>query len=325
MTIPSKPFTFANGTAADAIEVNADFDALYSTLAGNIDSSNIASASINESDLNWGTGANQISAIDVPTASGSHVEGALVPIGTIIPFYDFGSAGPGGSPLTFDTDNWEYCDGGLVASASSPLVGSTKPDLSNRYLVGFGTEGGGDVGTAAWATAAVGNTSHQIALNHTNSTDIAHGHADTLAFTGPSHTHTGPSHTHGPGNLRFVVATASDNGTARNLMFNGLSGWFNIQYQYGVLTRASGSNLAATICSSTMANPEDAYTGALGAIGLTASGGTASTGISGTGVCGKSGGVTSLGSTPTASDSQLSATQSIQPRSIRVRFIMRVL
>jgi hypothetical protein len=65
----------------------------------------------------------------------------LVPVGTIVGHYDFNAA------VTF-TDDWLYCDGSVIADAASPINGQTLPDLSNRYLVGFGTEGGGDIDTA---------------------------------------------------------------------------------------------------------------------------------------------------------------------------------
>lgn len=84
----------------------------------------------------------------------------LVPVGSIIAHYDFDAA------VTINTSYWAYCDGSVISNASSALNGQTLPDLSNRYLVGFGTEGGGDIDSAAWATDAVGNASHQVNLSH---------------------------------------------------------------------------------------------------------------------------------------------------------------
>lgn len=181
----------------------------------------------------------------------------ILPVGSIIPFYDFNAA------VTFDTAHWIYCDGAVVSDAASPLNGLTLPDLSNRYLVGFGTEGGGDIDSASWATAAVGAASHQIDLSHTH--------------TGPSHTHTGPSHTHSETvhSHPFTVPAA------------------------GQFTPASGV-VAGQAGNFTTGNNGASNTGASG---------TGDTGASGTG----------------ATSSSLSATQSIQPRSIRVRFIMRKL
>lgn len=87
---------------------------------------------------------------------------AYVPVGTIFAFYDFNGA------LTFNTNRFAYCNGQIK---NVGIIGpQTLPDLSNRYLVGFGTEGGADVGAAAWATAAVGNANHQIDLSHNHQT-----------------------------------------------------------------------------------------------------------------------------------------------------------
>lgn len=44
MATVSKPYTFTSGTTADATEVNADFDTLYTLVNGNIDNANIKSA-----------------------------------------------------------------------------------------------------------------------------------------------------------------------------------------------------------------------------------------------------------------------------------------
>lgn len=95
--------------------------------------------------------------------------GVDVPIGTIIPFYDFNGN------LTFNTEHWAYCNG--QTKTVGGIGSQTLPDLSGRYLVGFGTpNGGADLHSATWATAAVGRTSH-------TSASIAHTH--TMA-----HTHT---------------------------------------------------------------------------------------------------------------------------------------
>jgi hypothetical protein len=54
----------------------------------------------------------------------------LVPTGTILPFYDYNGA------LTFNAALYKYCDGQTQTVGGSLRV---LPDLSNRYLVGFGT------------------------------------------------------------------------------------------------------------------------------------------------------------------------------------------
>lgn len=83
--------------------------------------------------------------------------GQIIPIGSIIPFYDFNGS------LTFDSAYWVYCDGSITTVGGESR---TLPDLSNRYLVGFGTEGGGDIDTATWSSSPVGEASHQVDLSH---------------------------------------------------------------------------------------------------------------------------------------------------------------
>jgi hypothetical protein len=382
MTIPTKPFTFSNGTAADAIEVNADFDSLYSTLAGSIDSTNITSASIKDSDIDWGTGANQVSAVDVPIAdagsfyTGTTVEAALqeagaalVPVGSIIPFYDLGAV------CTFTAANWEYCDGSVVTSATSPIVGQTKPDLSNRYLVGFGTEGGTDIDTAAWATAAVGNANHQIDLAHTH-TGPSHTHTVTATGTSDaegtgatgsggtgatggsgtltsnnesSHTHggsvsgttiNGDSHTHSvsgiyaeigadstPGSICFISSGTSvtmdrrvywdatysyTTGNSDSTLCANIDGTLGSESTHehefsDSFTTSSNSGHSHTIATHTHTGPSHTHTGPSHTHTFTS--GSATSSASGTGATGSAG----------------SATTDIQPRSVRVRFIMRVL
>ena len=64
------------------------------------------------------------------TSSLADIAAQGLPIGSIIPFYDFNG------DLTFDTDFWVYCDG---QTATVGGVSRALPDLSGRYLVGFGT------------------------------------------------------------------------------------------------------------------------------------------------------------------------------------------
>lgn len=300
------------------------------------------------------------------THTGAVGDGPLLPyvppIGSVFAWDDYNGA------LTFNTTYYEYCDGTAVSSASSPLFGLLKRDLSNRYIVGYGTEGGADIGTAAYDIAALGNVSHQVNIAHAHSTDIAHGHADTLAistniahghsdtlgftyekdhghsdtlaFSGPSHTHTGPSHSHGATGIYGDITLTGGN------------------YIYARLSSASGSwnsTNRATVSGWTTDSSVVDY--GIECNGNTSSSGTGATGASGTGSCGKSGGVTAysgpwlncpksgsvtslgvtnvagtktgsvtaLGATSVASNSQLSATQSIQPRSMKLRYIIRVL
>jgi hypothetical protein len=125
-----------------------------------------------------------------------HCLAAMPPIGSIVAHYDYNAA------LTINSDYWRYCDGSSVTITG--IGTQTLPDLSNRYLVGFGTEGGGDIDTAAWATAAVGNASHQVDLSHTHT------------FT----TGAGGAHSHGAGTLQFSVGR-SDTGSFITFAANG--------------------------------------------------------------------------------------------------------
>jgi hypothetical protein len=182
------------------------------------------------------------------TLNGVNVSAAMVPIGSIIPFYDVSAQ------LNFNSSNWAYCDG---SSATIGGVSANLPDLSNRYLVGFGTEGGGNIDTATWATAAVGNATHSI--------DVSHNHA--------------------PGTLQFQVGK---NIAQANPVFRGFT---------------SGGSETDVVTSG------DRDTG----------GSVAATGI----VRNINQTIYTASGTGTTADG-LSATQSIQPRSIRVRFIMRI-
>ncbi len=218
---------------------------------------------------------------------------SLVPVGSIIPHYDFGSAGPGGSAITFDTNHWKYCNGSNTnVTTNVTTVAVTLPDLSGRYLVGFGTDGDGTIDSAAWATTAVGNAAHQV----------------DLSAVGASHTHTGPSHTH---------SVPSHNHT----MFYEFSG-VGATNRWGILLTQRITD-ASSLGTSTL---REAHAAGGGLVDLDATYGSAATSVKryDTGTKGSvstgAEGTEATGPAGTAG----SATQSIQPRSIRVRFIMRV-
>jgi len=99
----------------------------------------------------------------------------LSPIGSIISHYDFNGA------IALPS-NYAYCDGSVVTDTDSPLLGMTLPDLSNRYMVGYGSEAGTDIGTATFDAAAVGTPFHEANLQHDH--------------TVPPHTHVVNSHSH---------------------------------------------------------------------------------------------------------------------------------
>lgn len=200
---------------------------------------------------------------DAPT-----ITAGLPPVGSIIGHFDFNAA------VTIDTDYWVYCNGATISDVTSPLDGLTVPDLSGRYLVGFGTEAGANIHSAAWAATAVGNASHQVNL---------------------AHVHTGPSHTHGVGSLVFQIGRrealtrdiflyTNTSGGEEEMMIHDSA--FGVGSAGGYRTGTPSDSLVRSF-----------YTGA--GSGATATGGTGNTG------------------------STLSATQSIQPSSVRVRWIMR--
>ena len=255
-----------------------------------------------------------------PTAPG------FVPIGSIIPFYDFNAT------LTFNTTSWEYCNGSAVASASSPIFGQTLPDLSNRYLVGFGTEGGGDIGTAVWATAAVGAASHTLNLQHSHTVN-AHTH-DLANHThmGGSHTHSigshvhnVPDHYHGKGTLNITASGSHIHDTTIDEPAGGIATSACLTANTTIPTTRDTAAATHTHASGDFA----------GLVGATASGNDGDAGFNTDGSSGTTGadGVVATtvpstntsGSTSPGTDNQLSAAQSVQPRSIRVRYIMRVL
>lgn len=222
--------------------------------------------------------------------------GFLMPIGSIVPFYDYNGA------LTFDPAYWSYCDGSVVTINGTPR---TTPDLSGRYLVGFGADGGGDIDTAVWATAAVGLAGNIINLQHNHTVN--------------SHSHTGPSHTHGLGSHTHTLTAELDHShTGLTDVISNNSGFSGSQIAVmdddGVIKTThhfaidSGvNNFEGQHRHGIIDDGGHNHGGATGA----ASGNTAADGT----------GATSS-ETP-GTDNQLSTTQSIQPRSIRVRYLIR--
>jgi hypothetical protein len=314
-----------NGTTADANEVMQDFNEIYT----NIDNSNIAAnagiaysklATLASGRIIVGSaggvatsvvmsGDATISNTGVVTVTSAPTPAGAVPIGTIIPFYDYNGT------LTFDAARFTYCNGGTATFTGIGL--QTLPDLSGRYLVGFGTDGGGNNGSAAWATAAVGNAGNTINIAHTH-TVAGHTH------TGPSHTHdmgnhthTVGNHTHGPGTLQFSVLFYDAGGGGGLGRLRGFtSGGASSTITEGV-TAGTGASFAF---NSEFATPNTTYYTASGTGVTDTSSGTSgapstnTTSADGTGA---------TGSASPATDSQLSSTQSIQPISIRVRWLIR--
>jgi hypothetical protein len=222
----------------------------------------------------------QIGAVDVAKA--------LPPIGTIIAHYDFNGA------LVPDASYWKPCDG------QNQLIGGvsrTTPDLSGRYIVGFGTDGGGDNDTAAWDTAAVGNAGHTVNLEHGH---LVSSHTHSISSDG-SHSHNVNSHTHDQGDMVARVAL-NDSGTNRvDTDETATPSWTSNNTVAINGTVASGHSIS--VGSKVFGN----------------TGGT-SPGTN-TGGVHSHGGATGAASPTTTQN--LSTAQSIQPRSIRVRYYIR--
>jgi len=239
----------------------------------------------------------------------SSITNGLVPIGGIIPWDDFNGA------VTIPS-SFVHCDGSTISDSESPINGQATRDLSNRYLVGFGTEGGGDIDTAVYSASPVGNASHQVSLNHSH-TVISHTHdLGNHTHTGAAHVHSGPSHTHGPGTLQFGVAFYEESSV--NFRTNG--------FDTAVELDTAGVGSIGLVVPTTGLGDIEIYTGDnegdTPASGVTDSGGTGNTGSTTPG-SGSTPSTNTSGATAPGTDTQLSATQSIQPRSHRVRFIMR--
>lgn len=224
-------------------------------------------------------------------------------VGSIIPFYDFNGA------LTFDGTKWAYCDGSNVAVAGIGGM-STLPDLSGRVLVGFGTVGGGDIDTATWATAAIGNANHVINLAHSH---IVDNHSHTVN----SHTHSISSHTH-------TVNASGDHSHGGRTIGNSVTA-NEISNNYRVLDDNAGwvnANPVGNNYHLVVGGPDNDYEG-MHDHNIQASGThTHTTGSSGGGNTGAATPGTSASAPGT--NSALSSSQSILPSSIRVRYLMRI-
>jgi len=213
---------------------------------------------------------------------------ALVPIGTVVPHYDFNG------DLVPDSTYWKPCDGGTYTIGGSSRV---TPDLSGRYIVGFGTDGGGDNHSAAWATTPVGNAGHTVDLSHTHT--LAHTHPVDPPSTSTS---SNGAHTHDEGSLYAQIGLPSTPTTRLDFFeVTGLSAW-NSTRRCAVTNDDSGAGGAFTV--------------GIKVDGTTASNGAHTHTVD---IASFTSGAASTSDTGTA----LSSTQSIQPRSIRFRFYMR--
>lgn len=205
-----------------------------------------------------------------PSPSGS----VSVPIGSVIAWNDFNGL------LTLDA-NFRYCDGTVINAPGSPIDGQTTDDLSGAYIVGYGTLGSGDIGTAPYDSIPTGNPNHQIAINHTHT--ISGTAIDGLLSTANGLTSTirtgqVSNSSSGFGSVVDPKIIVDNSGTAVNtLRFQTASGTNNGegQHRHDMPSLSHSHNI--------------------------------------------------IGSGSANSGSSLSSTQSIQPRSQRYRYIIRVL
>ena len=226
--------------------------------------------------------------------------GGIVPIGTILPFYDYNNT------LTFDNTKYAYCDGSIVNFTG--IGPQTTPDLSGRYLIGFGTVGGGNIDTDPWATPAVGNAGWTINIQHSHTVN---NHTHDLS----NHHHSIGSdglHNHASGTYVAEAEfcnTATGEGGEAGVYINQVSNGNNWNSNYFWDLTSASADLNAVVSNRSLAlnvEGDSANNGTHDHSGVT---GAPSTNISG-------------GATP-GTDNQLSAVQDIRPSSIRVRYIIR--
>lgn len=222
--------------------------------------------------------------------------GGLVPLGTIIPHYSY----DGGQLLSYDTNSWLPCNGQSGITFGDGVT-RTLPDLSNRYLVGLGTEGGNDIHTATWSAVPVGNANHVIDLQHDHNVDIApFTSGDESAHTHPETNHVHPLSGNG---WAYIGIRAADSAYDMAIFKSVPS--FTCTHQR--LTNNSPYIWLATGNTNTIATE-------LG--GATDSGGGGTTGV---------GTIHNHTVNPpgTDTDNALSISEDVQPRSIPVRFLIR--
>jgi len=185
-----------------------------------------------------------------------------------------------------------WCDGSVVVSPSSLLNGVTTDDMSGLAIVGYGTIGAGDIATSPYDATPVGNVSNQINLQHTHT--LIHTH--TMV-----HTHTVGAHNH----------PLDSSGWARVAAITGGSGDIIIDV-----------TAASSWTSNRRSDSTDQGAGASISEGAELDGSTDNSSSFPSGAASNS--TTSAASTATTS-SGLSATQNIQPRSKKLRFILKIL
>jgi hypothetical protein len=89
---------------------------------------------------------------------------AICPVGKIMYFDDLNGVN------TVDTGIFAALNGQTISDAGSPYNGLALKDVSGRYIVGYGTDGGGNIASAAYAMTVVGNAGHSVNLAHIHQT-----------------------------------------------------------------------------------------------------------------------------------------------------------
>lgn len=238
---------------------------------------------------------------EIDSATGYISSPSLAPIGAILGWDDYGIIGFPALPA-----NWVFLDGRTINDVSSPFHGVTLKDASGRYLVGYGTDGGGDIDTALFSSSPVGNPGHAI--------DLEHDH------TIPSHSHTVNSHNH---SVSSHTHSISSDGSHSH---GGISGVISSNISFSGSTQAILDNDGNVKTDHHFAvdggvnSFEGQHRHIISSDGSHSHGG--STGSGGGGTTGNAAPGTS--SVPLTANNSLSSTQSIQPRSILVRWIIRI-
>jgi len=278
------------GEILTASDLNTEFDNIVdyvNTLQDLIDtnSSDIATLQTDVNDINADILDLQGQIDDTNTDLDNQIDTVttlindLVPIGTIIPFYNYNNL------VSYNADYWQLMNGETIDDALSPFDTQVATDMSGRYMVGFGTDGDENMGTDPWSVTPAGNAAHQI--------DIRHNHSSA------SHSHSSASHSHGAGTLKFKVAES----TSTVFQFYTSGGTATTALGQGVITFNQGGISNASKSWSTGTWYTDSGSGT-GSTDSTTPGSTGST-------------------TPGSTGNNLSTTQSIQPRSIRVYYLLR--
>lgn len=313
-------YVYANDKAI-VDEVNGNLDNVNIKSSANIAVSKISGTAVNltseqvvenKNFINCTIGTNKFD-----------LEKALVPIGTIVPIYDFSGA------LTFDSDYYAYCNGQTKTIGG---VSRTLPDLANRYIVGFGVEGAGTgangVGNATWSTDPVGNASHQFNLEHTHITDIgsftsgsesSHTHNYGTYAVNPAYTYTSyeGSHTHASGSYAAAWYRHPTNDDWQVFIRSSM-GFDSSHKQYfndsatPVSSGGTASGYSIDVIGTSSAGTNHRHTVNIATTSVTGNSGSGSSHSH------------SVNPPETTSTSSLSATEPIQPRSIRCRYIMRI-